>query len=301
MLQKAFSRKDLSVVAIYVASCGGVADHAAELRRQVAKHKMDYAVLDGTAGPLEDPTRKRFPGVPHALVVDGAGRVLRTYRYMPRMKTLREELRALVDTGLFCERADDGWRKFHRGAWVQVRTEGRAPPRTETRVLKKVSPDGVTIRGEEKEVKLFREPLDHTDTKVDRVERPRETLHIDGREVKAGVFDATWKRNDKTIRERSWIAHGVLLRRETVEVAPDGGQIKRAYRLLKWSKTVSQGVWKVDCRVAETITTWTSGRTETKTWTSDSIPGHEVRRVTKTVIDGVSTTETATVLTYGLR
>jgi len=301
VLQKAFSRKDLSVVAIYIETCDGVPDHAAELRRQVAKHKIDYPVLDGEAGPIQDPTRKRFRGAPHALIVDPDGRVLHAYSHMPRMKTLGEDLTTLVATGLFPARRDDGWRRFRRGAWVQVRTEGTKAPRTETRILKGVSRDGVTIRRDGEQEKLFREPLDHTDTEFHRTERAPETVRVDGRDVKARVFEATWKRNDAPFEERSWTAQGVLLRRETVEARPDGVRIKRSYRLLKWNETYAHDAWKVDCRVAEIITTWPSGRTEAKVWTSESVPGHEVRRVTTTVSRGATTTETTTVVGFGLR
>jgi len=93
--RKAFQRTDLSVVALYTDTCGGVPDHAAEIRRQVAKHRLVYPALDAEAGPLRDPTCKRFPWAPYALVVDREGRILRTYGHMPRMKTLREDLAAL--------------------------------------------------------------------------------------------------------------------------------------------------------------------------------------------------------------
>jgi len=195
----AFLRKDFSVVALYMETCDGVPDHAAEMRRQLAKHRLAYSVLDAEAGPIDDPTRKRFPWAPHAVVVDNKGRVLRTYGHMPRMRTLREDIDSLVATGLFPERPDDGWREFTRNAWVDVRIEGDGRPRTEKRVLKLAGRDWSTVQIGAKEEKFFHEHLDRNDRDYSRTERKPETLLVDGRKVTARVFDARWKRLARSV------------------------------------------------------------------------------------------------------
>ncbi len=129
-------------------TCGGVPDHAAELARQVEKHGIDYPVLDVEAkgGMLKDPTRKRFPWAPHALVVDKTGQVVRTYGHIPSMESLREDLAELVAMGLVPVQPGDGWREFRHGAWVDTRIEGRAPPRTERTTLRHFGSDSVTVQ-----------------------------------------------------------------------------------------------------------------------------------------------------------
>jgi len=299
VLQKAFSTKDLTVVALYMKTCGGVPDHAAEIARQVAKHKIDYPVLDVEGGPIDDPTFKRFSWAPHALVVDNTGRVLRTYGQIPSMKTLREDLAALVATRLFAPRPGDGWREFPRYAWVEVRIEGRGAPRTEKRTLKKVSRDSVTIQRGTHETKLFRKhPVDREHR---RTEHAPEALSIDRREVVAQVFEATWKRNKVLFAERSWVADRMLLRRETIETSPGGSRIERTYRLLKWNDPVSIGGREIGCRVVERTATWKTGRSVEQVWISQEVPGREVKRVVRTVTKGESSTETSRVVAFGLR
>ncbi|MHC4956286.1 MAG: TlpA family protein disulfide reductase [Planctomycetota bacterium] len=301
VLHKAFARKDLSVVALYMETCGGVPDHAAEMRNQVAKHRLDYPVLDAEAGPIKDPTRKRFRWAPHALVVDNKGRVLRTYGHMPRMRTLREDLDALVETGLFPDRPDDGWREFSPKAWVTVRTEGGGQPRNEKRTLKYVGRDGVTLQLDQKQEKLFREHLGHTDRDFKRSERKSESLTVDGRVVKARVFESTWKRLEMTFAERRWIADGAVVRREVLETCPDGSRVARTERLMKWADTLNVGERNIACRLVEKTVTWKSGRTDERVWTSKTVPGHLVKRIRKSVSNGETSTETTTVTAFGLR
>ena len=296
VLHKAFLRKDFSVVALYMETCDGVPDHAAELRRQIAKHKIDYPVLDIEAGTIEDPTYKRFRWAPHALIVDNKGRVLRTYGTMPRMKTLREDIEALVVTGLFPERTDDAWREFSRNAWIDVRIEGRGRPRTERRTLKSVESTGVTIRIGEKEERLLHKSRDSA-----RTERESETLTIDGRAVTARVFDVTWKRLEVSFTERRWIANGTLVRRETVEACPDGSRVSRTERLTMWADTLPVGDKTLSCRLVEKTVIWKAGRTTEKLWISDAVPGHLVKRVFKSVSNGETSTETHSVVAFGLR
>ncbi len=295
-LHMAFLRKDLSVVGIYIETCGGVPDHAAELRRHIARHRLIYPVLDGEAGPIDDPTFKRMSWAPHALVVDRQGNVLRTYPHMPRMTTLRSDLTALVETGLFPARPDDGWRGFSRGAWAEIHTDGE--PRNRKTTLKSVSRDGVTITHDGKQTKLFREHLDRTDRDYRRTERKSEQLEIDGKTLEARVFDATWKRGGVQFVERTWIARGMVLRRKTLENEP---HIERTERIVKWSEILSIGDRKVDCRVIERTAVWKSGRSDERVWISEAVPGHEARRMRKTTTKGSTSTETTAVVAFGLR
>jgi len=299
VLQKRFARKDVSVVAIYIETCDGVPDHAAEFRRQVRKHKIDYAVLDGEAGTLRDPTRKRFPWAPHALVVDRAGRVLRTYGHLPRLATLREDLAALVKTGAFRPRDDDAWREFPRGSWIDVRVEGREPPRTERRRLGAVSPDGVTIQVG-RTLKMLRR--EHKTFDYPHTEKKRATITVDGREASARVFDGTWRRKGIVITDRVWFVDGIVARRQVVESSLDGVvQRERTTRVVKWSDTLAIDGRKVACRVVEKTDTWTNGRVEELVWLSAAVPGHEAKRVRKVVSPDESSTETSTVVALGLR
>jgi hypothetical protein len=296
-LHRAFARADFSVVALYMETCDGVPDHAAEVRRQIAKHRLDYPVLDAEAGPVDDPTRERFPWAPHALVVDNKGRVLRTYGHMPRMESLQADLKSLVATGLFPERPDDGWREFARGAWAEVRIEGDGEPRNETRTLKSVGRDGATIRIGETDQTVYREHLDHTDRDYTRAERDQQQLTIDGREVKARVFEASWKRLELSFSERRWIADGRLVRRETVETCPDESRVTRTERLVKWAEPLPVGDKNVACRVVDHTVVWNGGRTEEQVWLSNEVPGHTVKRLRKSA----NGTETTRVVAFGLR
>ena len=292
----AFLRKDLSVVGIYIETCGGVPDHAAEWRKHVARHRLVYPALDGEAGPIDDPTFKRMRWAPHALVVDKRGHVLRTYPHMPRVKTLRADLDALVETGLFPSRPDDGWRGFSRGAWVETHIDGE--PRNRKTTLKSVSRDGVTIVRGGQETKLFREHLDRTDRDYRRTELKPEQVAIDGQTLEARVFDATWKRNGVRFTERTWIARGMVLRRKTLETEP---RIERTEQVVKWSESLSIGERKVDCRVIERTAVWSTGRSEETVWRCEGVPGHEARRVRKTTTKGSTSIETSNTVAFGLR
>ena len=289
------------MVALYIETCGGVPDHAAELRRQVAKHKIDYPALDAEAGPVEDPTRARFPWAPHALVVDAKGSVLRTYGHMPRLRTLRDDLASLVATGAFPDRPDDGWREFQRGAWIELRVEGDGRPRTERRVLEHVLRDGVKLRTGEKTTTIHRERLDGTDRDYERTELERKSVTIDGRDLEARVFRATWKRLEMTFTETRWIAAGTTVRREQLETCPDGSKVRTTERLVKWVEPLSLGDWKAECRVVERTVVWSQGRTEEKLWISEKVPGHVVKRVRTTAAGGKKLTKTTTVTHYGLQ
>ena len=302
-LHNSFARADVSVIALYMTTCGGVHDHAAEPARQVEKHRIDYPVLDVEAngGTLADPTRKRFPWAPHALVVDKTGQVIRTYGHIPEMESLREDLAELVATGLVPAQPGDGWRDFPRRAWVDRRIEGREPPRTERTTLRHFGANSVTVQRGNQSVKFVRAT---TDTEKHRVELPSETVTVDGEDVKARVFEAKWKHGDIEFVERSWIARGTLLRRETIETPMNGPSSKRSLRLLKWSDTLIVGKDKIDCRVVETTTTWEGGRTQETVWLSDPVPGHEVQRIHRTTPagqDGNASVETSSVIAFGLR
>lgn len=301
VLHNAFLRKDLSVVALYMETCDGVSDHAAEMRRQVAKHRLVYPVLDAEAGPIQDPTRKRFRWAPHALVVDTKGRVLRTYGHIPRMRTLRDDLTTLVATGLFPERPDDGWREFSRRAWVDVRIEGRGPARTEKRILKSTGRDFTVLRIGSREERLSREHLGPSDREYRRTELEPRTITVDGRAVEARVFDATWKRLEMTFSERRWIAGGTLVRRERVELCSDGARVSSTERLAKWAEPLTVGDRTLACRVVETTVTWNAGRTEERVWISEAVPGHVAKRVQTSVSKDETSTETATAVAFGLR
>ncbi len=301
MLQSEFAKKDLAVVAIYIETCDGVPDHAAELRRQVLKHKIDYAVLDGEAGTINDPTRKRYRGAPHALIIDRTGRILHSYAWMPPQKTLRRDLVSLTTTGAFPRREGDRWRLFRRGAWVRTRTEGRDAPRTETTTVGALTRDCVTLRRGAKEEKILRDPVSETSIEVRRVERASETKQIDGRDVKARVFDATWRRDGMTVKERTWAADGEVVRRETTETSDGETRVVKTARILRWSDTVAIGDQKVDCQVVERTTTWASGKAVETRWMSVRVPGHIVKRVHRSTVGGVTTSETTTVIAFGLR
>ncbi len=302
-LQNSFVRADVTVIALYMTTCGGVPDHAAELVRQVKKHGIDYPVLDVEAkgGTLDDPTRKRFRWAPHALVVDANGLVVRTYGHIPDMESLRKDLTELVATGLARERPGDGWRDFPRRAWVETRIEGREPPRTERTTLRHFGPDSVTVQRGDQSVKFVRAGAD---TAKQRVELQSEIVTVDGQDVKARVFESKWRRGDIAFVERSWIGRGTLLRRETKETRPNGPSSKRSLRLLKWSDTLNVGKDKIDCRVVETTTTWEGGRTQETVWLSTAVPGHEVKRVHRIVPAGQNakaSIETSAVIAFGLR
>ena len=218
VLQKAFDRKDVALIVIYIETCDGVPDHAAELKRQVKKHKMDYPVLDGEAGKLNDPAFARLGGAPHAVLVDGRGRILRTYRAFHQPERARADLEELLATGRLPDHPHDPWREFKRLSWVERRIEGRTAPRTERVTLAWVMGRSVSIdRGKKRETLGRR----FARKNVERVERDAETLVVDGRKVKARVFDSAWKRGAVAMRSRSWIADGVLLKRETRETCPD--------------------------------------------------------------------------------
>lgn len=300
-LHKAFERKDLTVVALYMETCDGVPDHADEMRRQIGKHRIEHPVLDAEAGPIEDPTRKRFPWAPHAVVVDGEGRILRTYGRMPRMRTLKEDLETLVATGLFPARPDDRWREFERNAWVDVRIEGRGRPRTERRVLRQVGPDGVTLRAGENVRKLPRENLDGTDRAFRRTELDPQKVEVDGRTRTARVFSSTWTRAGASFAERLWIADGTLVRRERTETRKDGSRVTRSERLRKWEEKRVVGDRELACRLVETTVTWDGGRTDERVWICEAVPGHVVKLVRVDAVGGETSTETTTVTAFGLR
>lgn len=299
-LQREFDRKSLTVVALYMETCDGVPDHAAEFRRQVAKHKLEYPALDAEAGPIEDPTRKRFPWAPHALVVDGKGRILRTYGHIPRMRTLRTDLSWLAETGVFPDRPDDGWREFERGAWVEVRIEGDGRPRSETRVLDRLMRDGVKLKTGGTTATIHRERLDGTNRSYERIELEPQCVTIDGRDLTARVFRATWKRLEMTFTETRWIAAGTTVRRERLETCPDGSRVRTTERLVKRDEPLSLGDWKASCRVVEQTVVWNEGRTEEKLWISEKVPGHVVKHVRTAATGGEKHTRTTTVTRYGL-
>ena len=159
----------------------------------------------------------------------------------------------------------------------------------------------MTVQIGAQEQKLFHEDLDHTDRNYQRTERASETLTIDGREVQARVFDATWKRLEMSFKERRWIVDGVAVRRELVETCPDGARVVRAERLVKWAAPLTVGEQKVACRRMEKSVRWKTGRTDENVWFSVAVPGHVVKRVRKNVNNGETSTETITVVAFGLR
>jgi len=213
------------------------------------------------------------------------------------MRTLAEDLATLVATGIFPERPDDGWREFSPKAWVEVRVEGRGRPRTGKRVLQSVSRDGVVLRLDDREEKLFRERLDGTERDCRRVEREGEAATVDGRALRTRVFEATWKRLDHSFAERRWIAQGTLVRRELIETGPDGTRVTHGERLVKWDDPVRVGGQEIPCRLIERTVVWSAGRSVEKLWISDAVPGHVVRRVRTDASGGESTIVTA----FGLR
>jgi len=287
VLQESFARSDLGVVAIYIETCGGVPDHAVGLREHVKTHGLTYPTLNGETGKLVDPTRERMRWAPHALVIDNTGRVLRTYPHVPDMKQLKADLDELVATGHVPPRPDDGWRDFKYGAWVEVKGDG---PGIERRSRIKGMPSGILIRRGDREEKI----LHARPVRVVRKRRELEPANfvVDGRRLTARVVE----REYDGATERTWIAHGTLLRGEIVEPG-----VRRTIRLLRWAEPVTIGDKTVSCRVVETVTVWREGRRVETVWLSDKVPGHEVKRVRKTVQGGKTSTETSTVVAFGLR
>ena len=91
------------------------------------------------------------------------------------------------------------------------------------------------------------------------------------------------------------------MRRESVETAPDGSRVLRTERLTKWAGTLPIGDKTLSCRVFEKTVIWKTGRTTEKLWISDAVPGRVVKRVRKSVNRGETSTETASVVAFGLR
>jgi len=300
-LQRRFERRDLRVIALYIETCDGVPDHAAELRRQIAKHRIDYPALDAEAGVLDDPTRERFPWAPHALVVDVKGRIVRTYGHLPRLRTLEEDLESLVATGVLPERPDDGWREFPRNAWARVRTEGNGRPREEKLTLSVIGADGIQLRGDDRTVRLPHEDVGRTRVGYRREEVGTESIEIGGRKIETRRFRASWTAGEAKCAEDSWTANGAILRRETRTTAEDGAVATRVETLVAFAEPAEVGGQSVVCRVFERTETWKGGSSRERLWTSKDVPGHLVRRERETVQDGRRNSDSERVVDFGLR
>ena len=310
-LREAFDREDLEVVAVYFQVCDGVDDPTAAIRRQVERHDLDYPVLNGTKGTIEDPTHALFRWVPRAVVVDARGRIVRPYGHIPAMEQLQEELKALVATGRVEPRPDDGWRNFRRGSWVRIRTMEDEFTREERHQLKAIQRGCVVLHIEGRDKTLPGTRPVFKDSDLVRKEVKAETVTIDGRDYRCRVIETTWKRTKHkgttvSLKERSWIAEDptlpeTLLRRETTERSPKGAEITRTRRVLSLSEKRTIGEREVDCWSVESVSEWKTGRTEVRTWYSREVPGHEVRRVEKIRNHGHETESSTEVINFEVK
>jgi len=307
-------------VAIYIETCGGVDDHVAGVREQVAEHGLEYPVLDGEAGKIDDPTFERFRWAPHALVIERDGRVVETYGHMPSMKDLAEDLKALITTDRAEPRPGDAWRGFQPGAWVKIRYGVDEAPRTVTRTLRKLSPATVElavvsvsdVRGErdsEKTISRKRPSVDPEERTT--VVLPKQSLTIDGKTYACRVSEATWTRTTKSGKtfdytETSWVAADRtlperLLKRETTEKSPVRPEVKWTVAVRTFSDLRKVGEREVKCWVVDRTSEWGTGSTRVSRWLSATVPGREVRGEEVTVNHGSETRSSFEAVDFGAK
>jgi hypothetical protein len=324
VLRRSFERKDVDVVAFYKQTCDGVPDLAAELKKVVARHKLDYTVLNLEVGKISDPTAAKYSWAPYAFIADRQGRVVQEYGHMPSLESLRNDLEILLATGRIPSVPGAGWRASRLGAWVQVRVEAPGEHRLETRKLKKLHPTKVVLDVEvehadgrrtkrQESIKTQRPFTD--DSQIERKELKPATLTIDGKPFHCRVIEASWVRKKRSgeklsLVQRSWIAKDptlpdTLLRQETTERSAGGALVKRTRRIRTFAAQVEIGEGdderQVTCWVVESSAESKTGLSGTRRWHSRAVPGQEVKRSQRIVSNGQQTRMSATVIDFAAK